>query len=98
MDTKTIMTVLAMLGGGALLEGCDRAAEGGHVSPESKADNPAPVKTEAPHARPDSKPTEPPTSARPEAVQARPEIGSWSEIGSWWGTASTSFVGYRIEV
>jgi hypothetical protein len=73
MDTKTIMTVLAMLSSGALLDGCDHAAKGGQVSPESKADHPPPVKTEAVRAQPESKAAEPPVPAKSEGVQAQPD-------------------------
>lgn len=33
-----------------------------------------------------------------EAAQVRLEIEPWPQIESWWATASTSFVDYRIEV
>lgn len=73
MDTKTMITVLAMLSSGTLLDGCDHAAKGGQVSPENRSGRPPPAETEAVRAQPDSKPVEPPMPAKSEGMQAQPD-------------------------
>jgi hypothetical protein len=73
MDTKTIMTVLALLGSGTLLNGCDDAATSRRATPKTEPTSSTPAKPEAVRAPPESQPARPPASPEPEAVRAQPE-------------------------
>lgn len=75
MDTKTIMTVLALLGSGTLLDGCDDAATREQAPPESEPASSAPVKTEPERAPSESKSasTDSSAPAKTETAPAKPE-------------------------